>query len=241
MRAPTPTRALSALALAASSVLACPPAAVPAGSGPPGSGPTTSSSTPTPSASATALPATQPGSTGAAKARPALVEPTGDDATRESVPTSDADLVHGRSTTLVHAPLAKVRRIVTRYDDYAEFMPHYTASRVLGKKPNGAREVFMQVAALHGAVKMGARVEFPSKPVDEGGYETFESQFVEGNVEDFKAIWRMKPVDAERTLLSLEVFLLPSLPLPTSVINDENLGGAVKGVKAMKARIEATP
>ncbi len=238
MHAPTRTHALVLLALAASSALACPPAAQPTAQ------PTSSgSSAPTPSSATSALPTAGPASTGTPRAGPAvaLAEPTGDDATRESVPTSDGDLVHGRSTVLVHAPLAKVRRVVLRFDDYAEFMPHYTASRVLGKKPDGAREVFMQVAALNGVVKMGARIVFPSKPADEGGYETYESRFLGGNVEDFKAIWRMKPVDAERTLLSLEVFLLPGLPLPTSVINDENLGGAVKGVKAMRARIEAAP
>lgn len=169
----------------------------------------------------------------------AVVEPRGDEATSESLPTGDDELVRGRSTILVHAPVTKVRSVVLDFDTYAQFMPHYTASRVLAKRPDGSREVYMQVAALRGLVKMGARVVFPTAAREEAGFETYESQFLDGNVDEFKAIWRMKPVDAMRSLVSLEVFLLPRLPLPKSVMNDENTTGAVKGVTAMKARIES--
>ena len=61
---------------------------------------------------------------------------------------------------------------------------------------------------------------------------------MEGNVDDFKAIWRLRKMDEDHTELTLEVFLEPSLPLPDSLINSENVGGAVDGVIAMRNRIE---
>jgi hypothetical protein len=59
-----------------------------------------------------------------------------------------------------------------------------------------------------------------------------------GNVEDFRAVWCLKSLAADQTLLTLEVFMLPRLPMLTSILNKENTRGAVKGVVAMRDRIE---
>ncbi len=158
--------------------------------------------------------------------------------TRERVVIDGSDIVRGRSRVLVKAPIAAVRAAVLDFDHYAEFMPHYRTSRVLGLSDDGGRQVYMQVAALHGALKMGARIKMPP-PTTADGVETHESQFISGNVNDFKAIWRLEELDEKRTALTLEVLLDPTLPLPVSLVNDENIDGAVKGVAAMRDRIEA--
>jgi ribosome-associated toxin RatA of RatAB toxin-antitoxin module len=179
----------------------------------------------------TVVPAATPGPvTGRAGKQ---IEPT-----RESVPLADGKLVRGRSTLVVHAPIAKVRATVLDFDHYAEFMPHYAASRLLGRRADRSREVYMQITALHGAVKMWARIEMPKPVVDDDGRESHASRFIDGNVDDFQAIWRLKPLDERRTELTLEVFLDPKVPLPSSMLNEENVDGAVKGVTAMRDRIE---
>jgi ribosome-associated toxin RatA of RatAB toxin-antitoxin module len=157
--------------------------------------------------------------------------------TREPVAIEDSDLVRGRSTVEVEAPMARVRGAVLDFDHYAEFMPHYSASRVVGGTPDGARDVYMQITALHGALKMWARVEM-SRTALEGGGERWSSKFVEGNVRHFHAIWTLRPLGDARTELTLEVFMHPKIPLPDSLINEENLDGAVKGVTAMRNRAE---
>ena len=81
------------------------------------------------------------------------------------------------------------------------------------------------------------QVAFEVSVID--GVETYESTFVKGNVKDFKAIWRLRKLDDAATELSLEVFLQPSIPMPTNLMNGENLGGSSKGVMAMRARAEA--
>jgi ribosome-associated toxin RatA of RatAB toxin-antitoxin module len=153
----------------------------------------------------------------------------------EGLPIDGTELVRGRSTVVVDAPIAKVKSAVLRYQRYAEFMPHYRTSKVVRKLPQG-HEVYMQVEALHGAVKMWARLEMTAKK--DGAAEVLESKFVDGNVKDFRASWRIEPIDADHTKLTLEVFLYPSLPLPTAVLNDENVSGAEKGVTAMRKKIE---
>lgn len=166
-------------------------------------------------------------------------EETADVAT-EAVAMDGTELVRGRSTVVVDAPIKQVRKAVLGFKAYPEFMPHYRSAKVLGRTPDGARDVYMEVVALHGAVKMWTRIELP-KPTKVDGVETHESRFVDGNVKDFKAIWRLKKIDRDHTELSLEIFLQPDIPLPTSLINGENLKGSKQGVLAMKDRLEGRP
>ncbi len=160
--------------------------------------------------------------------------------TREAVAIKGSDLVRGRSRLVVLAPIDKVRRHVLNFDRYAEFMPHYSFSRILTLRDDGGRQVMMEVEAIGGLIKMWTKIEMPP-PRMEGNLEVHESEFVEGNVDDFKAIWRLRRLNDSHTELSLEVFLEPSLPLPDSLINSENVGGAFDGVIAMRNRIEGRP
>jgi hypothetical protein len=107
---------------------------------------------------------------------------------------------------------------------------------VLGRKKHGTLEVYMQWVALHGAIKLWARLDL--KPRKEGEAEIWESSFVDGNVKEAVAIWSIEPIDATRTRLTLEAFMRPQLPLPRDMLNEENLSAAVKGVTAMRKRCE---
>jgi ribosome-associated toxin RatA of RatAB toxin-antitoxin module len=157
--------------------------------------------------------------------------------TRESRPIAGTDLVRGRSTVVVNAPMDLVRKTVLEYDKYVDFMPHYVASRILGKNPDGGYQVYMKWEALNGAMKMWARFDMSAAKKD-GDVETYTSDLKEGNVKSAKAIWRIEPIDATHTKLTLEVFLHPNMPLPSSVLNEENLKGAANGVVAMRDHIE---
>jgi ribosome-associated toxin RatA of RatAB toxin-antitoxin module len=155
----------------------------------------------------------------------------------EALPIEGTDRVRGRSTVIVDAPIAAVKKTLLRYGKYAEFMPHYSASKVLRRMPESGHEVYMQVEALYGAVKLWARLEMT--PKRQGDTEIITSKFVDGNVKDFSATWTLAPVDAQRTELTLEVFLHPDLPMPSKTLNHENVQGAEKGVIAMRKRVES--
>lgn len=187
---------------------------------------------PTPAAPApltTASPTTE-------AAPPPTAAPRGD-LRVESIPIAGTDFVRGRATLTVNAPLEKVREAVLDFGHYAEFMPYYRSSKVLGRTAAGARDVYMEIEALHGAVRLWVELEVPKATIAEG-VETYESRFVKGNVKDLKAIWRLRGVDDDTTELSLEVFLEPQLSLPTALVNKGAVGGAIRGVKAIRARVE---
>jgi ribosome-associated toxin RatA of RatAB toxin-antitoxin module len=164
--------------------------------------------------------------------------PAPNDAQSVPVPVAGTDLVRGKSTIKVQAPIEKVREQLFAFAQYPEFMPHYKKAKVLGRAPSGGRDVYMEIEALNGAVSFWTRVDMPRQPAVVDGTEVYEAKMLDGNVKDFKAIWRVKKIDDASTELSLEVFLQPKLPLPTSILNSENLKGAAAGVTAMRARIE---
>jgi ribosome-associated toxin RatA of RatAB toxin-antitoxin module len=154
------------------------------------------------------------------------------------VPIEGSGYVRGRSTVVVKAPIDKVRETVLAFSHYPEFMPHHRACRVLGRTPQGGRDVYAEISVLHGALKLWARFEMQkARMVD--GVELHAARFIEGNVHEFTASWRLKKIDDKSTELTLDVFLNPKLPLPKSVINQENLTGSAGGVDAMRTRIEA--
>lgn len=146
------------------------------------------------------------------------------------------ELLRGRATVVVNAPPASVRRTILDLDEYAEFMPHYKSARTLGRKPNDAREVYMQWETLHGAVTLWARLTLT--PTEDGDAEIWTTEFVDGNVDEAYAAWRIEPTDDGKTKLTVETFLDPKLPVPQSLLNEENVEAAIKAVKAMRDRCE---
>lgn len=154
------------------------------------------------------------------------------------VPIPGSGMVRGRSTVTVAAPIERVREVVLGFASYPEFMPHYTSCRVLGRTPSGGRDVYMEVGAVHGAVKLWARVDV-SKPALVDGVEVYTTKFLDGNVKTLDASWRLKKVDDASTQLTMEVFMNPKLPLPDSLLNKENLEGSRQAVLALKKRSEA--
>ena len=150
--------------------------------------------------------------------------------------THRGEMLRGRATVRVNAAPSVVRKQILALDEYAEFMPHYRSARTLGRKPDGAREIYMQWEALHGAVKLWARMNLAR--TDDGDAEVWATEFVDGNVDEAYAAWRIEPTEDGKTKLTLETFLDPKLPVPQSLLNEENVNAAIKAVKAMRDRCE---
>ena len=158
-----------------------------------------------------------------------------DEVTTTSVPIANSEYVRGKTTVIVNAPADKVKEVVLDVRKHSEFMPNTTKSKLLGRKGT-VREVYVEMAALAGAVKMWAKLNMT--PQTQGDTEVVEMRMVEGNLKDMQAVWRIKKLDDKRTELTLESFLHPGLPIPTKVINKENVDGSAKAALAMRGRIE---
>lgn len=161
------------------------------------------------------------------------VEPVG-------VAIPGTDLVEGKATVIARAPLEKARATILKFEDYPQFMPEYSDAKRGGKLPSGNEKVYMEITTLGGVAKMYANVEVMAARA-EGSGEVHEAKFLDGNVKQFKAVWVLTKLDEQRTEVTLQVFLHPSIPLPDFLVNKANLDGAKKGALAMKKRIEAAP
>ncbi|HMJ52187.1 MAG TPA: SRPBCC family protein [Polyangiaceae bacterium] len=144
----------------------------------------------------------------------------------------------GGGMTAINASLSTVRRTVTDYGHYADFMPRFQKSRIVAKSgPN--TDVYLQVSILHGAANIWAVTRF-GPPVPEGAGERIEGRMHgQGNVDEMLAIWHLTPVDENRTIAKLELLIVPKLPLPGSVVTPELEYASDQAVSAMRDRTEA--
>jgi ribosome-associated toxin RatA of RatAB toxin-antitoxin module len=145
----------------------------------------------------------------------------------------------GAAMLVVDAPLADVRKVVTDYARYQDFMPGFQRSRILARGPSGT-DVYLQVPILHGAATLWAVVRF-GLPVHDGAGERIEgAKTGHANVDDLRAAWKLQPIDAHHTLLKLEFLVVPSLPLPGSMITPQLEESAEDAVRACRDRVEGS-
>jgi hypothetical protein len=154
-----------------------------------------------------------------------------------SLPVAGTAITSARVTVAVHAPIDRVRAIVFAMDRYPEFMPNYRLGRVVSSGVPGGRILDMEIEQLGGMVKLRARVEIsPPRFVDDR--EMYEGRFIEGNVAAFVPKWELRALDAETTLLTVESYMDPKLPVPDSFINSGNVDGMRGAILALKRRAE---
>lgn len=142
----------------------------------------------------------------------------------------------GAAAILVNAPIAEVRKIVTDYRKYDQIIKPFDKSRVLSRR-KGVSEVYFEVPVAHGAVKIWvvAHVDAPAK---DGVGEKIVARYSRGNVDDFRAVWRLRAVDDTHTIVKLELLVDPKLPLPGSAVTPELQYAADKAVTAVRDKAE---
>lgn len=158
-------------------------------------------------------------------------------AERYNVALPEQSIRAGGAMITVEAPLADVRKTITDFARYSDFMPRFERSRVVRKSKEGV-DVYLQVPILRGAATVWAVTRF-EPPIVEGRGQRIEGRMTDqGNVRDLRAIWHLHPIDEARTLLKLELLIVPKLPLPASVITPELEYAADQAVTASRDRAE---
>ncbi len=144
----------------------------------------------------------------------------------------------GGAKVAVDAPLADVRKVITDFGRYAEFMPRFERSRIVRKSKEGV-DVYLQVPILRGAANVWAVTRFEPPILEGRGQRIVGRMKDQGNVRDLRAVWHLHPIGENQTLLKLELLIVPKLPLPASVITPELEFAAEQAVMASRDRAEA--
>jgi hypothetical protein len=151
---------------------------------------------------------------------------------------------YGHAETLIRAPIAAVRAHVLDFGRYREMMAdNFKISRVVGHGPDRSTDVYIQIAVLHGLVKLWDVARFA--PVHElaPGLEVVEGRMVQGkgNVRDMDVIWTLRALSPGWTVLKFDLLLKPGLPAPQSAIDEELRDSARYAVDSIHNWAQGTP
>jgi ribosome-associated toxin RatA of RatAB toxin-antitoxin module len=147
-----------------------------------------------------------------------------------------AGLNAGGARTMVLAPDGVVRSVVTDFARYDSFISQFKSAKIVGKVGDKT-DVYLQVPIMHGAVKIWAVVRFdPIKPSGED--QIITGKMVKGNVKRLDATWRIHKVNDQSTELRLELLIVPTMPVPDSLVLDELRYAADKAVSGTRDEAE---
>jgi ribosome-associated toxin RatA of RatAB toxin-antitoxin module len=173
---------------------------------------------------------------GAALSPSADAAPATGNVERFAVKVPNSSLDAGGARVLVKAPTETARSVVTDYGHYSKIITKFKNARVLGR--SGANtDVYLEVPILNGASKVWAVVRF-APPETRGNQEIIRGRMVKGNVKRLDATWRIEKVDAEKSVLSLELLMVPDFPAPNSLVAGELRKAAGRAVNAARNEAE---
>lgn len=154
-----------------------------------------------------------------------------------AVPPGKADR-YGRAELLIAAPIAAVRHEVTSYNGYRELAPDkFNRSRIIAKE-NGETDVYMQVPVMGGIVVLWQVMRFAPVVGIGSAVERLEGRYVRGNLKNASVLYTLTAVDAHRTVLRMDLLVLPNMAVPQSVLDEELRDAAGTAAEAMRDRAE---
>ncbi len=159
-------------------------------------------------------------------------------ALKSNVVPPGKDTRYGRAELLVTAPLELVRHEVTAYNRYRELAPDkFNRSRIIAKE-NGLTDVYMQVPILGGMLVLWQVMRFGPVTSAGPGAERVEGSYVRGNLKASNVIYTLTSVDARRTILRMDLLVLPNMTAPQSVVDEELRDAAATAIEGMRDRAE---
>jgi hypothetical protein len=147
----------------------------------------------------------------------------------------------GHAETLIHAPVAEVRRLVLDFSRYKDLAPSITTSRVVGHEPDGSTSVYIRMGVLNNTISFWNVTRFaPLRQT--AGDEILEGQMVpgKGNIDDSAVVWTMHPAGADWTVLKFDVLLNPGLPAPQSLVDEQLRDSAMDAVNSVHDRAQGS-
>jgi ribosome-associated toxin RatA of RatAB toxin-antitoxin module len=138
----------------------------------------------------------------------------------------------GRAEAIINAPVDEVLSAIFDYGNYAQFLPHFRTSKVLSKRGANAI-VYMEALIIKDTYKIWAQESFRERAL-QGSTRVVEGKMLKGNVARLDARWEVTPIDGNRSLVAFQMLLDPNLPLPASVISNQNAIAARRTIKALR-------
>jgi hypothetical protein len=149
----------------------------------------------------------------------------------------------GHAETLIHAPLETVRRLVMDYSHYTQLAPQaITTSRVVAHGPDGSTDVYLRMGVLNNTFTLWNVTRFGPVRLSSEGAVTVEGQMVpgKGNIDDSAFLWNLRPAGEGWTVLKFDIALLPGVPAPQWLIDEQLRDSAMDAVDSIHDRAQGS-
>jgi len=156
------------------------------------------------------------------------------------VASAGSNIASGRAVIVVDKPIDEVLPVLLDYNNYVDFMPNFTHSKVLAQRGSRAM-VYMEVSVARGMYTLYGQLNLKDR-TDGSGARFVEGQLIDGNINAFNASFKLTPVkDGTATEIDFSIYVDPDLPLPSAVFSRENERAAGRTVRALRTRLAAAP
>ncbi|MCB9657445.1 MAG: SRPBCC family protein [Polyangiales bacterium] len=160
---------------------------------------------------------------------------TGEEIVTGQQSQSGTSVEWGTGRGVVAHPVDTVMGVIEDYANYARFLPHFAASRVLSRRGSAAM-VYVEVNVMRNTATLWAQLRIRARP-NRGDTRIIEATMTDGNVDMFHALWEVTPIDATHTMVEFRILVDPDLPLPASVFTAENVKAARRTIRALRQRV----
>ncbi len=141
----------------------------------------------------------------------------------------------GEAEAVLDAPFTLVVDTLRDYERYAEFLPHFRKSRVLSRRGERAM-LYLEARILKGAMTLWAQMLV--REVRRNDRWVLAARKVRGNMARFDARWEVFPLDrGRRTLVRFRILVDPDLPLPDSLVSEENRKSARRAIRGVQREV----
>ena len=150
---------------------------------------------------------------------------------------------YGHAEALVAAHADKVRDIAVQFGRYHELHRKFAGARVVAKERSGegeATDVYMRLPVKIGpftfdqweVMRFG-----PTRAID-GGAHVIEGRGVRGTMKEGHMVITIKPVGAKHALITVDLLLVPTLPAPRAIVEEELRDAALDLVNGLKDKAQ---
>lgn len=157
-------------------------------------------------------------------------------AQRYRFPTPNSNIDTGGAIIAVNGSMSAVNQVVTDYRRYVDILPRLSQSKVMGRRGKSV-DVYLRAPIMSGVNHVWGVTRLTSYPWGTRG-KKIVGRYVKGNLDGFHAQWKMYPCGTKRTVIRLELFLDPQVPVPADVITRELEWASDKAVTAVRDMVE---
>jgi hypothetical protein len=145
---------------------------------------------------------------------------------------------YGHAEALVDAPADKVAKTALDFAHYRELHRKFRTARVVAKE-GSSTDVYMRYPVQIGmlTIEFHEIMRFGG-PRASGNAQIIEGTAVKGDMKSGRTVITIKPVDDKHSLLLVDVLLVPPIPAPQSMIDEELRDGAGDFVNGLKDRAQ---